>query len=259
MAIFILCGLLGVLAFLYPFLLAATETAGGDASAHARDAPLIVLGVVVLALLAVLIEARGGSMGAKTIATLAVLVALTGVVRFLALSIPGLAGFSPIFVPIILAGRVFGARFGFLVGAFGLLASALITGGVGPWLPFQMFTAGWCGMSAGWLGWLLGRPTGHALEVAILALFGLIWGFLFGFILNLYFWPFAIGMPDQTWVRGEAPVDILFRYLGFYLATSIWWDSSRAIGNGLCLIAVGGPLVRALARFQRRFDFQMGA
>ena len=72
--------------------------------------------------------------------------------------------------------------FGFLLGAMTLLVSGLITAGVGPWLPYQMFTAGWVGLSAGWLPHL--KQT--RLEVAMLVLFGALWGFLFGAIMNLY-------------------------------------------------------------------------
>ena len=84
------------------------------------------------------------------------------------------------FAPLILGGYVFGARFGFLFGAFALLVSALITGGVGPWLPYQMFAAGWMGLSAGGLGVSsatavrvallhLAKPFGVALETRRLA------------------------------------------------------------------------------------------
>ena len=40
------------------------------------------------------------------------------------------------------------------MGALTLFTSAIITGGVGPWLPGQMFVAGWVGMSVR----LLARP-----------------------------------------------------------------------------------------------------
>ena len=36
---------------------------------------------------------------------------------------------------------MFGPALGFLLGSTALLTSALLTGGVGPWLPFQMLAA----------------------------------------------------------------------------------------------------------------------
>ncbi len=37
------------------------------------------------------------------------------------------------------------------MGVYTIVVSALITGGVGPWLPYQMLVTGWVGMSAGGL------------------------------------------------------------------------------------------------------------
>ena len=58
-----------------------------------------------------------------------------------------------------------------------------------PWLPFQMLGTGWMGATAG-----LARPrTVHlrrATEVVVVAAFGWCWGFLYGAMLNLWFWPF---------------------------------------------------------------------
>ena len=79
-------------------------------------------------------------------------------------------------------GYVFGARFGFLLGAMTMLVSGIITAGVGPWLPYQMFTAGWVGLSAGLLPHLR-RPRA---ELALLIVFAGLWGFAYGAILNLY-------------------------------------------------------------------------
>ena len=65
-----------------------------------------------------------------------------------------------------LAGRVFGPGFGFVLGATSLFASALLTGGVGPWLPFQMLGAAWVGLGAG----LLPRRAGPGRDRAARAL-----------------------------------------------------------------------------------------
>ena len=52
---------------------------------------------------------------------------------------------------LVLGGRVFGRGFGFVLGAVTLFVGALLTGGVGPWLPFQMLGAAWVGFFAGCL------------------------------------------------------------------------------------------------------------
>ena len=46
---------------------------------------------------------------------------------------------------------------------------------------------------------------------------------------------------------------LLHRFGGFYLATSLVYDSFRAAGNLLLTAVVGGPVIRALDRFRRRF------
>jgi energy-coupling factor transport system substrate-specific component len=65
----------------------------------------------------------------------------------------------------------FGPSYGFLTGAFSLLVSAVATGGVGPWVPYQMLAAGWVGAAAGLAGlWRAGRA-GRA-ELMALAVVG---------------------------------------------------------------------------------------
>ncbi len=69
-----------------------------------------------------------------------------------ALRLPGfVAGFSAMFIVVLVAGNAFGPAFGFLLGAVGTFASGLFIGGLGPWLPFQMVAVGWVGMGAGLL------------------------------------------------------------------------------------------------------------
>jgi len=183
---------------------------------------------------------------------------LNAVLRFAEIAIPGPAGFSPIFFLIILTGYVFGGRFGFLMGALTLLVSALISGGIGPWLPGQMFAAGWIGLTIP-----LCRPIvrlmhaeGKWSEVIILAILGGLWGPAFGAIMNLWFWPFATGPSEQYWVLGAGLRDTVRRYLAFYLATSLLWDVMRGIGNMALILAFGMPTLRVLRRFQQRFTFR---
>ena len=168
--------------------------------------------------------------------------------------IPGPGGFTPIFFLIVLSGYVYGARFGFLMGAMTLLVSALITGGVGPWLPYQMFTAGWMGLSAGWVGHTALPRANPKVEWIALILFGTAWGFLYGAIMNVWFWPFATGTADQYWTPGITVMDTLRRYGVFYVVTSLAWDLFAALGNALLITLFGQPTLRALRRFKRRFE-----
>jgi energy-coupling factor transport system substrate-specific component len=248
--IYVLSAVIGVAAFAYPFVLPQTALAY---QAHTADAPLLTTFLIVISLAVLLVEVQGQAVSAKVVAALGVLVAVTAVLRFIEVVFPIVGGFSPIFAPIILAGYVFGARFGFLMGTLSLLASALVTGGVGPWLPYQMFAAGWVGMSAGWLP----HPRSQRLQISLLAGWGLLWGLLFGVIINLYFWPFVVDSSATSWQPGGTVWEGIGRYAAFYAATSLVWDLGRAMGNVLLILALGMPTVRALARFRDRFQFKV--
>ena len=172
---------------------------------------------------------------------------------------PGPGGFSPIFVLIILTGYVFGGRFGFLMGTLTMLVSGVFTGGVGPWLPAQMFTAGWVGLSAP-----LARPLvrltagrqGSRHEVVVLAVFAGVWGLLFGAIMNLWFWPFMAGPADQYWQAGITLGETAGRYLAYYLATSLIWDALLVVGNAGLMLVFGAATLRTLRRFGHRFTYE---
>lgn len=255
--ILILASWLGVWAFLYPFFLpeiGQLQSMGQMGLAHAGDAPLIFILLLGLCLVVIIANLETRRMDARLVAVLGVLVGTNAVLRL----VPGPLGFSAVFFLPILAGYVFGADFGFLMGALSLLVSAIITSGVGPWLPFQMFAAGWVGLVGGWLPHFSGRPRW---EVMLLAGWGLLAGFLYGAIMNLWFWPYLAGPvetdPGQAvfWQAGRGFWATLVRYTLFYLTTSLWWDAGRAFGNFGLILLVGGPVLKLLARFQQRFHF----
>ena len=254
--IYVVATLLGLTAFLYPFLDPVRQP-GGIAASRSLDSPLILSLLVAICLLALVFEMQSQGVNTKFVALLGILVAINSVLRFAEVAIPGPAGFSPIFFLITLAGYIFGSRFGFLMGAFSLLVSALITGGVGPWLPFEMLAAGWVGMTApicrAPVAWLRGE--GRWSEIAMLAAFGGIWGLLYGAVMNISFWPYASGPADEYWQAGLRVGEGLRRYVAFYLATSLLWDAARLAGNLVFMSAFGGPALRVLRRFRERFSF----
>jgi energy-coupling factor transport system substrate-specific component len=255
-AIYALSTAIGVAAFLAPFFAPIVQQSA-QPQAGAATAPLLLTALVGLCFLALLFEVQGSELSAKSVALLGILVAINSVLRFAEVAVPGPGGFSPIFMLIILTGYVFGGQFGFLMGTMTLLVSGLITGGVGPWLPYQMFAAGWVGLSAALLRPLIQRLGGEGRrgELIVLALFGALWGFAYGAIMNLWFWPYAAGPAQQYWVPGTGLVETLRRYLAFYVLTSLAWDALGAVGNVLLLLAFGAPIMRALRRFRDRLGF----
>jgi energy-coupling factor transport system substrate-specific component len=238
--LFLGLSLAGLAAFLYPFW-APTQTGGSEA----RLLVLAFSGAVGLILIGLVGEAQAG-LTAHTVAMLGTLVGLNTVMRVIDTVIPLPGGFSPVFLLIILVGNTFGARLGFLAGALTMLVSGPLTaGGLGPWTPYQMLAAGWVGMAAAWL------PRGRLRLPAIVA-YGALWGWLYGALTNLYFWPFTLLAPDLAWEPGLDLGGTLARYGRFYLLTSLAWDSMRAVGNIVLLAALGAPLLKALERFRRR-------
>ena len=250
----------GVAAFLMPFFAPPAQRGPAAALAHAQDAPMLFLVLVVLALAAVLVDMTLEGLPVQAVAVLGVLAAMAAVLRL----VPGPGGFSALFLIPILSGYVYGPRFGFLVGVFGMAVSALLTGGVGPWLPFQMFATGWVGGLAGLWGRLVAlvrRPSlspGRGERLA-LALWGGWLGLFYGMVMNLWFWPFVF-QPQQAalyWQPGLSWQETVARYAAFYLATSLWWDLGRAAGNTVLIFVAGRPTLRALRRFHNRMRWQV--
>jgi len=236
--------IVGLIAFLWPFL-----AQPGSGLSHSADAPwLFVLLVALLAAL-VVAELSDGGLDAKTVAVLGVLAAAGGALRVLG---AGTAGLEPMFFLLVLAGRVLGRGVGFVLGALAILVGAFLTGGVGPWAPFQMIAAGWVGFGAG----CLPRASGRA-ERLMLAAYGLVAGLLFGVLMNLWFWPFVTaGAPaGMGFVPGDPMASNLARYGTFYLATSLGWDLPRGVLTALLIMVAGRPILASLGRGTRRAAF----
>lgn len=240
---------IGIAAYCYPFLL-STPPPGGALGAHAADAPLIIGILVPLLLLLVLADLGSRQASAKLVALLGVLTAFNAVLR-----VPTGIGDSPtfFFMPILL-GYVYGARFGFMVGALSVFVSAFLVAGIHPVLPFQMFTLGWLGMGAAALRPL--RHLGRWPELLGLAVYGYIGGLFFGAIINLYFWPFVGGGTPLSWQPGLGLGPTLSRYWLFYLTTSFAWDTLRGLFTAGCILLFGGPILHTLRRFAARWSWE---
>lgn len=236
--------LVGLAAFFWPFL-----AQPGSGLAHSADAPWLF--VILMALLTALVmaELSSGGLDAKTVAVIGVLAAVGGALRVLG---AGTAGLEPIFFLLVVAGRVLGRGMGFVLGALAVLVGAFLTGGVGPWAPFQMIAAGWVGFGAGALPRASGRP-----ERLILAGYGLVAGLLYGLVMNLWFWPFVTsGIPaGMAFVPGDPMTANFSRYAAFYLTTSLGWDLPRGVLTAVLVMVAGRPVLSSLRRGTRRAAF----
>ncbi|WP_051717118.1 ECF transporter S component [Streptomyces megasporus] len=236
----------GVVAFGWPLL---AESDSG--LAHSGDAPWLFALLMPLLLGVVMATVSDTGLGAKAVAMLGVLAAAGAALRPLG---AGTAGLEPMFFLMVLSGRVLGPGFGFALGGLSMFASALLTGGVGPWLPFQMLTMGWVSMGAGLL------PGPHRLrgraELAMLAGYGAVAAVLYGVVMNLYGWPFITGMATGISYSAEDPLEAkLAKFVAYVLATSMGWDLSRALLTVVLVLVLGGAVLRALRRATRRAAF----
>jgi energy-coupling factor transport system substrate-specific component len=233
----------GLAAFTWPLFVQP-----GAALAGRSDAPWLFVLLLPLLLAVVLAEVADGGMDAKSVAVLGVLAAVGAALRPLG---GGVAGFEPVFFLLVLAGRALGRGFGLVLGSVTLFASALLTAGVGPWLPFQMLAAGWVGFLAG----CLPRARGKA-EVALLTGYGVVAGLGYGLLMNLWLWPFTTGLSSGiSYVAGAPLAENLGRFIAFTLVTSLGFDIPRALTTAVLVAVAARPVLGALRRAARKAEF----
>lgn len=212
------------------------------------QAPLYIAIVIPLVLAAVIAEISENGFDVKAVAMLGVLTAMVAVVRPFG---AGAAGFEAVFFVLILGGRAFGPGFGFILGNTGLFASALLTAGIGPWLPYQMLAAAWVSFGAGLLPQVRGKK-----EMLIIVLYAIVSSLGYGTMMNMSFWPYAIGVTSGLSFTPGAPVlENLHTFMLFCLTTSMGWDLGRAFFTSVLLLLTAKPVLGALRRASRRAAF----
>jgi energy-coupling factor transport system substrate-specific component len=217
------------------------------------DPPFLFLALLPVVIAVVLAELSQGGLDTRVLAVLGVLSAVIAIMRGIS---AGTGGIELVFFLLILAGRVFGPGFGFVLGVTSLFASALMTAGVGPWLPFQMLVSAWVGMGAGLLP---RRVTGRA-EIAMLAAYGVVSSYAYGLLMNLSGWPFVLGISipghEQTALSFDPQASLeenLSRFFVYTLITSTGsFDTGRAITTAVAIVVVGPAVLTTLRRSARR-------
>ncbi|HRD62386.1 MAG TPA: ECF transporter S component [Nocardioides sp.] len=236
----------GLMMLVWPLLLRVQP-------AERVDPPFLFLALLPVVIAVMLAELSQGGLDTRVLAVLGVLSAVIAILRGLS---AGTGGVELVFFLLILAGRVFGPGFGFVLGVTSLFASALLTAGVGPWLPFQMLVSAWVGMGAGLLP---RRVTGRA-EIVMLATYGVFAAYAYGLLMNLSGWPFLLGIVvpghEQTPLSFDpsaALAENLQRFAAYTLITSTGsFDTGRAITNALAIVIVGPAVLTTLRRAAKR-------
>ncbi|MEH7414606.1 ECF transporter S component [Neobacillus drentensis] len=191
-------------------------------------------GLVLLAIALFLFRFETRKVEPRELVLLAVMASIAAVGRIPFASLPSV---QPTTFVIMMSGYVFGAESGFVIGAVAALASNMIMG-QGPWTPWQMVAWGLVGLTAGLLNHTLfmKRRWGQIL-------FGVLWGYLFGWIMNL--WGFIALIQSggsQTW-----------KAFIVYMIGSATFDTFHAISNVFFLVVFGGIWIKILSRFKRKY------
>ena len=230
---------ISALGFLWPFLIS---------SAQARPQWIFAI-ALPCALLLLFASVSNNKLDTKSIALLAVLAAVIAALRPMG---TGAVGIEPMWFVLILAARVFGPSFGFLLGSLSMVLSAFLTGGLGPWVAYQAFAAGWIGLGIG----LLPRRVRGVTEIALLAIYGILAAGFFGIAMDLQFWPWALGVDTQLSYQAGAPIsENVSRFLDYHFLSAMAWDLPRALFTCVLIVITGKPILHTLRRAYTRAAF----
>jgi len=232
-----IAGVASLLMFSWPLFIASSSVS------EATTAQTVFIVLMPLTLLLVLLEFATGEISSRQLALLGVLIALNAVIRLLG---AGTAGIETAFFLVILAAYVFGSGFGFILGASSIFVSALLTGGIGPWLPFQMMGVGLVGLGAG----TIPHSSNKNLSKLYLVLYSIISSFFYGSLMTLWNWPYLAGTGTSiSYVAGDPILDNLVRFFQYELVTGgFFWDIGRAVTTSVLVLLTGTALIATLNR-----------
>lgn len=243
--VLLVVGALSILSFVWPFMISSQNA---SQSTVAQTIFMILMPAFIAVMLT---QYTGGGIDSRQLALLGVLIALNSVIRLLG---AGTAGIETAFFLIIIGGYVFGIGFGYLLGSGSLLISALISGGVGPWLPFQMMAAGLVGIGAG----MLPSLTGKSKRTYLLIGYAVAACYVYGALMTAWNWPFLAGLGTSIgYLPGAGLAENLVRFLTYETVTGgLLWDTGRAITTAVLLRLTAPTLLTTLSRAARRAGFE---
>ncbi len=171
---------------------------------------------------------------AEKMVLLAILTAISSAGRILFVSLPSV---NPSSFIVIMSAMVFGPSFGFMTGALTALVSNMLLGH-GPWTLWQMLLWGLMGFIAG-----MARKPLHA-HLWIRVAYGFIWGFLFGWGMNLYY--VISGYITETGFKA------------FLVASSasFIFDLLHAFTNLLLILLLGNRFIKIFERTALKYGLK---
>ena len=190
----------------------------------------ISFALLIFSMLPFYIRFEKKELNAEEMVLIAMISALAAVGRVPFAALPSI---QPTSFIIIMAAMTFGKEVGFLAGNTAALVSNLFLG-QGPWTPWQMFCWGMMGFSAGLL-----KDTPFMKTKTGLCLFGFIWAFLFGWIMNLWVLLFYRTISWQA-------------FLGFCIA-SFSFDLNHALCNLIFILLFSQPFTRIFKRTKEKY------
>lgn len=239
--------LAAILAFTWPFL----GFTKADFSFVTQSWLATLIAFFAMAVLASRISAA--LLDSKAIAIIAV---MAGFIAALRLVGAGAVGIEPMWFLLIISARVLGPQLGFTLGVLAMGVSALITGGIGPWLAFQMLAAGWIASGVR----LIPSRIRGATEIALLAIYGALASFFFGLAMDMQLWPWLTGIDSQlSYVATLGSAENLARFFLFHIATSMAWDIPRAIFTAALIALTGKAFLASLRRAESRLQLNSRA
>jgi energy-coupling factor transport system substrate-specific component len=188
----------------------------------------LVLGLALVCIVLAISAVETGPNRSRELSLVAALAAAAAGGRVLFAFIPNV---QPVTIIVAVTGATLGARGGIAAGGAAALLSNTVLG-QGPWTAWQMIGWGLVGATAAPLGRLLRNRWA-------LATFGIVWGFLFDWLMDVWAWS-SLG-----------PSADLHSFVAL-AATGLPFDIAHATGNAIIAVIAGPSLIRMLDRYAQR-------
>lgn len=187
-----------------------------------------ILAIALIFLVIFLFESK--EIDSKTLAMVATMSTLAGILRVPFTAIPGV---QPVTFICAISGYTLGGINGFMVGAMSAFISNFFIGH-GPWTTWQMIGWGLCGLFFG----AFREKIEKGGMKAFIVLCG-IWGYIYGFILNQWY--------VLEFMR---PISLKTIFIGSILSFS--HDTLHALGNVIFAKFFGESFIEVLERYNKR-------